>query len=225
MRFKINEGNAEIMLDSNEREILRNVDKELASINIRDLDEIIWKNIYGGNEKSKYHIYYNIGISLNVMLSSNATNYLLFIITLPQVVEILSNKLKEEGIFSEKSVKLFLELSAKYGAKLISIKESILKPKDWIRIDSNLLISQEVIKLHSIMWRFDGTSIEFDAPLDSIVILVDHFIKKTLAAIKRLNKESVLEIDPMQIEMLEKDVQELKELRASIESEIEPSTQ
>lgn len=219
MRFKVKEGQAEIFLESKERELLKDIDKELGSYDIGTIEDIIRSNISNNNEKSNYNIYTNIGPSLNVILSPGATNILLFFISIPQTIGIVTKKLKDEGVFTDKTVKLLCALSSKYGAILASIRESILRPKDWVRIESDVLISQEVTKLHSMMWRFDGTLLEFDAPIDSTIILANHFIRRTLEAIKNLNKEMVLELDKKQIEIMEKNISELKELMESIEKE------
>lgn len=218
----MNEGQAEILLGAEEREILKRIDKELGSISPELIGDIIWKNISNTNCNTNYHIYSNIGPSLGTYLSPDATNILLFFISMPHAIKIFTGKLKDEGIFTDKTNHLLLDLSAKYGSNLASIREGILRPKDWIRIESEVLIAQEVIKLHSILWKFDGTSLEFDAPIESTILLADHFLKSTLDAIRIINKESVLEIDKKQIELLENRIKELKDLRASVESKIEP---
>jgi hypothetical protein len=81
MRFRVNEGQAEILLGAEEREILKRIDKELGSISPELIGDIIWKNISNTNCNTNYHIYSNIGPSLGT-----------YLIHMPQIFYYLSSQ-------------------------------------------------------------------------------------------------------------------------------------
>ena len=225
MKIKVKEEETEFIIYPEDRDAISVANKDLEGLT-DDKKELV-KSIIAHNlsycdvTHPHPHLLSSIGKSLEILLSPHAAVVLLNIISNPQHIKSTLDKLEDEELISEKTSKFILELSAKYGVALNTILFNVNRPNDWIRITSDALIADDSIKLHSKIWRGDGEVFQFNALLVDSVILAEHFIRRTIEIIKTVDKEKVLDLNETQIDRLEKQVAELKELYKSVKSEIE----
>ena len=225
MKVKGKKGEQEVIIDPEDRELISAADENLKSLSNDEIELI--ESIL---EPSKYHfdisnvnpnLLTSIGNNLHHVISPQAAVVLLNFISNSEHINIVLNRLKEEDLISEKSSKLILRLSAKYGVSYSTLLLNIERPKNWTRINSNVFFAGDIMKLQSKIWRVDGEVFEFDAQFDDSITLAGHFIRKTLEMVKKFDKEKILELNESQISDLEKQIVELKELHISVKSDID----
>lgn len=215
----------EIIIDPEDRDIISAADEKLNKLTPAEkelVESIIEKNLnYSDITNPNPQLPTSIGKALENLLSPQAATVLLSIIINPQHIDITLNELKAEELISENTSNFILELTAKYGEAMHTLMLNIERPHDWIRLKSDVLIADNILKLNSKMWRADGEVFQFTSSLQDIFTLVDHFMRRTLETIETIDKERVLELDETMINKLEKHVVELKELHESVKREIE----
>ena len=224
MKIDTKEEGPEVIIDPEDREIISAASKQFESLKnneIELIESIIELNLsHCDMTHPDPNILKSIGTGLEIILNPQYAVVLLNLISNPTHVKITAEKLISESLIGEKTYNHILNLSAKYGNKLHTILLNIERPNDWLRITSHTLIADD-LKLHSKLWRMDGEIFQFNVPINDSIILAEHFIRKTLEAIRLIDKERILEFNEDQIYKLEKQVNELKEFYESVKSEIE----
>jgi hypothetical protein len=226
MRIKRNEEDLEVFVEPEERDSI-----QIANKNLKDLiaghkeiniESIIKSNLALENYKLNRDIINSIGASLGAYIGSETAAFLLNILVNPIGTKILLNKLKEEGLIAINVSDLILELSAKYAAKINAIFLANEFPNDWVRINSSELIDANGLKLQSRICKRNGDVFEFNMPIKDSALFADHFIRRSLDILRRIDKEAILDIDINGIETLRVHIEELltlaKEVRADVES-------
>jgi hypothetical protein len=225
MKFKKREdGNEEIIIDSEEREQFNALNKALKY----DFDEkcLLIKEVfdsvlYISNTKDIKSMFSKFG-GLLIYLDDEAMKGLIsLILQNPLKINIILNKLEKDGIFAHNMCNFVKILTAKYGPYIRCIYEISEIPKNLNHLQTKVILDKGITRLLLNIQRNDGESLEFDLSFDKSIGLAKHLIRKTLEAIKRTDKEEILTLDKDQIRELEESISELIELRNSIESKVE----
>jgi hypothetical protein len=224
LKIHVKKEESEVIIDPEDREIISATNKQLESLKndeIELIESIIELNL---SQCDMTHpdpnILKSIGTGLGFILNPHYAVVLLNLISNPDHIKITADKLISESLIGENTYNSILNLSAKYGNKLHTILLNIERPDDWLRITSHVLITDD-LKLHSKLWRMDGEVFQFNVPINDSIVLAEHFIRKTLEAIRLIDKERILEFNEDQIDKLEKQINEFKELYESVKSDIE----
>lgn len=214
----------EVIIDPEERDIIIAANKELDKLDSKKMEFIESTLDHKISNCDLYKPDSNfpttLGTSLGIILSPESTTLLLNLIPNPNTLKLTISKMKEEKLISDKTSEFISQLTMKYGTDLNSILLNLERPYDWQRISSQTLVGNHP-KIQSRIWRTDGEVFDFNVLLTDSVIITEHIIRKTLDAIELIDKEIILDFDEGKIEELEKRVSELKELRKSVEFEIE----
>ncbi|MDO9096847.1 MAG: hypothetical protein Q7U60_01815, partial [Candidatus Methanoperedens sp.] len=218
-------GKSEVIIGPEDREFITNVNERLKRLT-RDEKEliksIIEKNLrYCETNRSTPYITYAIYSGLADILDSNAANFISNCLINHHHNKTIFDTLIKEGLISEITSKFILELGAEYGGALLSIKTSIDDPYEWGGMGSDILVSENVIKLQSRIYLTGGEVLRFTSEVKHVPIFSMHFIDNALNAVKKIDKEKILEFNEIELDDLEKKVAELKELYRTVKSEIE----
>jgi len=223
--IKVKKGEQELIIEPEERKIISAADEKIKRLSSDDkeLIESIINNKLNHCDLTHPNPFLptSIGKSLEIILGPSAATVLLHIIINPIHIKITLDKLKEEGLLTENTIKFIFELAAKYGDALHTLMLNVERPHDWIRLTSNPVILENIPKLQSKIWRADGEVFQFTSTLEDTIIFAEHFIRKISETINSTDKERVLDLDKAWLDELEKSATELKELYESVKSEIE----
>ena len=213
----INESDIQkISLNPDEREIFIRAGKKFDSLNNQEKEaiELVFKYTIESSNKPlvTFEIIQSLFDSLCIYLDNNETAVLFNLITNTRNLKAYLNQLKDEKVFTGNSFLFILQLSARYGTSLRDIIRKVQQPYDWIRIESDVLITNETIMLQSYLTRGDSQSFLFNIPFRDIATFSEHFIKRTIESCQKIDKENILEIEEKSLNRLVESVNKLKEL-------------
>lgn len=223
MEIKVTGDTKEIIIDQSEKVIIKKADDELKHLNGEDkalIEDILSYNHMNRDfSKSNPQLNQQIARSLEVVLTSESTLFILNTIPNTAHINTVIQQLKSEGLIHDNTANLLKVLSAKYGIILQDYIAITKNPKQWNRISSDTKISGTAL-LASKVWRIDGSNFEFDTLLKDGITLANHFVRRTYETIEFVDKELILELDMGTLDELQDEISKLKELRESVESEI-----
>ena len=225
MRIKREGDKVEVLIDPEERESIRIANKNLKDLVREHREQIIGSiiefNLVSANYKLKQDIMDSIGASLGALIGSETAVFLLNILVNPNTAKIILNKLKEDDLIAINVSTFILELSAKYAATINANFFANEFPNDWLKIISSELIDANGMKLQSRICKRNGEVFEFNLPIKDSAIFADHFIRRSLETLRRIDKEAVLNIDTDGIETLKGHVDELLTLAEEVKTNVE----
>lgn len=225
MDVKTINGKDEVIIGPEEREIISAVGERLQKLT-RDekvlIKSVIEKNLYYNRSNlSTPYINHAIQTGLSQILDSRAATFLYNSMVNHHHNKTVFNALVKEGLINENISKFIFELGAEYGGALYQINLTMGDPYEWGSLDSDILVSENALKLQSKIYLMNGEVLRFTANVNQIPIFSMHFIENALNAIKKIDKENILQFDETELDNLEKKVAELKEFYRTVKSEIE----
>lgn len=225
MEVKVKNEEEEFLIDPEDRDIIRTAEEKLHRLAQHDkelIESIFEHNIaFCDANHPNPLIPSSIGRSLETILNSQAATFLLTVMVNPQHIRITLDGLIKEKLISENTSQFILELTVKYGDALHTIILNTERPHDWIRLSSDVLISNGIIKLQSQIFRADGEVFKFTSKPEEIITFVEHFMRRTLETIKTMDKEMILELDETRIDSIQKQIDDLKDFHKSVKQEVE----
>lgn len=225
MKVKVKKEEEQIIFDSEERSIITAAEENFRRLSQHEkilIESILENNIkYCDINNPNPQFPSLIGKAFETALNPQAAAFLLNLIINPQHIKINLDDLTKEGLISENTSKFISELAAKYGESLHTIMINLERPHDWIRLQSDVLISGTIIKLQSKIFRADGDVFQFTSNLEDSITFIEHFMRRTLETIKTMDKEKILELDEVKIDSIEKQIDDFKIFHQSVKQEIE----